>query len=69
MVRLWLIFLFFVILLSTPNAAIEGYGFYKTIEKDSDKTDDIKGSVSIYLIFFVAALIEVEFVYLLRAIA
>ncbi len=61
--------LFFVVLLSTPNAAIEGYGIYKTIEKTLNRKMATKALVAIYLIFFVAALIEVGFVYLLRAIA
>jgi len=60
---------FFVVLLSTPNAAIEGYGIYKTIEKTLNRKMATKALVAIYLIFFVAAFIEVGFVYLLRAIA
>ena len=61
--------LFFVVLLSTPNAAIEGYGIYKTIEKTLKRRMTTKALAGIYLIFFVAALIEVGLVYLLRAIA
>ena len=61
--------LIFVVLLSTPNALIEGYGIFKTIEKTLAQKMTTKALVWIYLLFFVAALVEVGFVYLLRAIA
>jgi hypothetical protein len=57
-----------VILLSTPVAVIEGYGIYQTIKKTLQRKMTTKSLVLIYLIFFVAAIIEVGFVYLLRAI-
>jgi hypothetical protein len=57
-----------VILLSTPNAIIEGYGIFQTIEKTLKRKMTMKALVGIYTIFFVAALIEVGYVYLLRAI-
>ena len=56
-----------VILLSTPNALIEGYGIFKTIEKTLKRNMTMKALVGIYTIFFVAALIEVGYVHLLRA--
>ena len=57
-----------VILLSTPNAIIEGYGIFQTIEKTLKRKMTTKALAAIYTIFFVAALIEVGYVYLLRAI-
>jgi len=60
--------LFLVILLSTPVAVIEGYGIYQTIKKTLQRKMTTKSLALIYLIFFVAAIIEVGFVYLLRAI-
>ncbi|MCJ7721042.1 hypothetical protein MUO98_01355 [Candidatus Bathyarchaeota archaeon] len=60
--------LIFVVLLSTPNAIIEGYGIFKTIEKTLKRKMTTKSLAAIYLIFFVAAVIEVCYVYLLRAL-
>jgi len=57
-----------VILLSTPNAIIEGYGIFQTIEKTLERKMTMKALAGIYTIFFVAALIEVGYVHLLRAI-
>jgi len=57
-----------VVLLSTPNAIIEGYGIFRTIEKTLKSKMTMKSLVTIYLIFFVAAVIEVGYVYLLRAL-
>ena len=57
-----------VILLSTPNAIIEGYGIFQTIEKTLKRKMTMKALVGIYTIFFVAALIEVGYVHLLKAI-
>jgi len=57
-----------VILLSTPNAIIEGYGIFQTIEKTLKRKMTLKALAAIYMLFFVAALIEVGYVYLLRAI-
>jgi len=57
-----------IILLSTPNAIIEGYGIFQTIEKTLKRKMTMKALAAIYTIFFVAALIEVGYVYLLRAI-
>jgi hypothetical protein len=57
-----------VILLSTPNAIIEGYGIFQTIEKTLKRKMTMKALAAIYTIFFVAALIEVGYVHLLKAI-
>lgn len=57
-----------IILLSTPNAIIEGYGIFQTIEKTLKRKMTMKALAAIYTLFFVAALIEVGYVHLLRAI-
>jgi hypothetical protein len=59
--------LFFVILLSIPNAIIEGYGIFQTIERTLKRKMTLKALAGIYLLFFIAAIIEVGYVYLLRA--
>jgi hypothetical protein len=60
--------LLLVILLSTPNALIEGYGIYQTIEKTLKRKMTTRALAAIILIFFAAALVEVGFMLLLRAI-
>jgi hypothetical protein len=60
--------LVFVILLSVPNAIIEGYGIFQTIERTLKRKITLKALAGIYLLFFIAAIIEVGYVYLLRAI-
>lgn len=60
--------LLLVILLSIPNAILEGYGIFQTIEKTLKRKMTMKALVGIYAIFFVAALIEVGYVQLLMAI-
>jgi hypothetical protein len=59
--------LFLIILLSTPNAIIEGYGIFQTIERTLKRNMTTKSLAGIYALFFIAALIEVGYVYLLRA--
>jgi hypothetical protein len=59
--------LFLVILVSTPNAIIEGYGIFQTIERTLKRNMTTKSLAAIYMLFFIAALIEVGYVYLLRA--
>ena len=56
-----------VIILSTPNAILEGYGIFQTIEKTLKRKMTIKALAAIYTLFFVAALIEVGYVQLLMA--
>ena len=58
-----------VILLSTPNAIIEGYGIFQTIEKTLKRKMTLKDLAVIYSIFFVAAVIEVGYVQLLLLIS
>jgi hypothetical protein len=60
--------LFFAILLSTPNAILEGYGLYQTIKRTLNRKMSTKALVGIYSLFFIAAVIEVGYVYLLRAV-
>jgi hypothetical protein len=56
-----------VILLSTPNAILEGYGIFQTIERTLKSNITTKALAGIYLLFLIAAIIEVGYVYLLRA--
>jgi hypothetical protein len=60
--------LLFVILLSTPNAILEGYGIYQTIEKTLKRKMTMKALAAIILIFFAAAVIEVGYLLLLRSV-
>ena len=55
-----------VILLSTPNAILEGYGIFQTIKKTLERRMTMKALAAICTIFFVAAIIEVGYVHLLR---
>ena len=57
-----------VLIVSTPNAIIEGYGIFQTIERTLKQKMTLKALVGIYLLFFVAAMIEVGYVYLLRSV-
>ena len=59
--------LVFVILLSTPNAIIEGFGIFQTIERTLKRKMTLKALAGIYVLFFIAAVIEVGYVYLLMA--
>jgi hypothetical protein len=56
-----------VILLSTPNAIIEGYGIFQTRERTMKRNITTKALAEIYLLFLIASLLEVGYVYLLRA--
>ncbi|MFZ7137618.1 MAG: hypothetical protein ACOWW1_04270 [archaeon] len=58
----------FAILLSTPNAILEGFGLYQTIKRTLNRKMSTKALVGIYSLFFAAAVIEVGYVYLLRAV-
>lgn len=54
-----------VILVSAPNALVEGYGIFQAIKRTLSKNLTTRGLGAIYLIFFVAAVVEVGFVQLL----
>jgi len=54
-----------IILVSFPNALLEGYGIFRAIQKTLSKRLTTRSLVVIYFIFFTAAVIEVGFVQLL----
>jgi len=54
-----------VILISAPNALVEGYGIFQAIKRTLSKNLTLRGLGAIYLIFFAAAVVEVGFVQLL----
>jgi len=51
-----------VILLSLPNGLVEGYGIFQAIKKTLKKTLAMRDLAVIYVIFFIAAVVEVGFV-------
>lgn len=55
-----------ILLVSTPMAIVEGYGIFLTIKKTLNRTMSMKDLAYIYGIFFIAAIIEVGFINLLR---
>jgi hypothetical protein len=64
-----LIRLAIIILVSIPNALIEGYGIYLTIKQTLGRTMTTRKLVIIYTMFFIAALVEVGFTWLLLSIS
>ncbi len=54
-----------VLLLSLPNGIIEGYGIYLTIQKTLKRTMSMRDLLAIYLLFLIAAVVEVGFIQLL----
>ena len=54
-----------IILVSLPNAFVEGYGIFQAIRNTLSKRLTTRSLAVIYFIFFIAAVIEVEFVQLL----
>jgi len=54
-----------VILVSAPTALVEGFGIFQAIKKTLSKNLTLRGLGTIYLIFFVAAVVEVGFIQLL----
>jgi hypothetical protein len=57
--------LIIVILLSLPNGLVEGFGIFQAIKKALKKSLKMRDLALIYLIFFVAAMVEVGFVQVL----
>ena len=55
-----------VVLVSAPNGIIEGYGIFQCIQKTLRKSMTIRDLAVIYLIFFVAAVIEVGYIQALQ---
>ena len=58
-----------VVMLTLPNGLIEGYGIYLTIQKTLSRSMTMKSLLTIYLLFFVAAAVEVGFIQLLLLIS
>lgn len=58
-----------VVLLSLPNGLIEGYGIYLTIQKTLKRSMTMQDLLVIYLLFFIAAMVEVGFIQLLLLIS
>lgn len=54
-----------ILLVSVPIGIIEGYGIYLTIKKTLSREITMKSLVSIYVIFLIAAIMEVGFINLL----
>jgi len=54
-----------IILVSLPNAIVEGYGIFQAIRKTLSRTLTTRSLAVIYFVFFVAAVIEVGFVQIL----
>jgi len=54
-----------IILVSLPNALVEGYGIFQAIRKTLSKSLTTESLAAIYSVFFIAAVIEVGFVQLL----
>lgn len=53
------------VMLSLPNGIIEGYGIYLTIRKTLSRNMTIRALAIIYLLFLIAAVVEVGFIQLL----
>ena len=58
-----------VLLLSIPNGIIEGYGIYLTIQKTLGRSMMMKDLLTIYLLFLIAAVVEVGFVQLILVVS
>lgn len=57
-----------ILLMSSPNGIIEGYGIFLTIKKTLKRNMKMKDLASIYSLFFAAAVIEACFVQVLRSV-
>jgi hypothetical protein len=56
----------FIVLISAPNGIIEGYGIFQTLQKTFKQNMRIKDLLFIYGLFFIAAVVEVGFMNVLR---
>lgn len=56
-----------ILLISAPMSIIEGYGIYLTSSKTLSRTMSMRDLIFIYVIFLIAAVIEVWFINLLTA--
>ncbi len=59
--RVFLENLALVILVSAPNGIIEGYGIFQCITKTLNRNMTLKDLAVVYLIFFIAAVIETAY--------
>jgi hypothetical protein len=55
-----------IFMVSAPMVILEGYGVYVTIQKTLSRAIAVKDLVFIYGVFFIAALVEVGLVNILR---
>jgi hypothetical protein len=58
----------FIVLMSMPNGIIEGYGIFQTLQKTFKQNMQTKDLIFIYTLFFVAAIVEVGFMNMLRLV-
>lgn len=58
-----------ILLVSAPIGIVEGYGVYLTIKKTLSRAMSMKDLTYIYGVFFVAAMMEVVFINLLRMVS
>ncbi|MEA2090194.1 MAG: hypothetical protein U9O89_05495 [Thermoproteota archaeon] len=58
-----------ILLISTPNGLIEGYGIFLTLKKTFKRNMRMKDLAFIYSLFFAAAVLEVSFIQLLCSIS
>lgn len=58
-----------VLLVSAPIGIVEGYGIYLTIKKTLSKEMTMRSLIYIYVIFLIAAIMEVVFISLLMWVA
>ncbi|MCW4053772.1 MAG: hypothetical protein NWE84_02475 [Candidatus Bathyarchaeota archaeon] len=58
-----------ILLISAPVGIVEGYGIYLTIKKTLGRTMSMRGLSYIYGVFFVASVMEVGFINLLKFFA
>jgi hypothetical protein len=55
-----------IFMVSAPMVILEGYGVYITIQKTLSRAIAVKDLVHIYGIFFIAALVEIGLIHILR---
>jgi hypothetical protein len=58
-----------ILLISTPNGLIEGYGIFLTLKKTLKRSIKIKDLAFVYSLFLMAAILEVGFIQLLCSIS
>lgn len=51
-----------VVLMSVPNGLVEGYGIFQAIKRTLKKNLAMRSLALVYLVFFIAAVVEVGFV-------